>query len=454
MRCLICIETEGRGNLVRDLKISVFNGKIQCGFARVKEREGKALVFEFPELLQLPALLVLLLPMNDFNKKGKVVITCKDRFAPYLEQELIALGYTNQAVFRTRIEIEASLNDCIYLNLHLRTASHILFEIRSFYLRHVDDIYRRIKSMPWEEYLTDSTYFSVSSQVYNESVDNPLFVNVRVKDAIVDRFRDQSGVRPDTGSEYDGAVLQLYWKETEASIYINTSGETIAKHGYRKLPGEAPMLEALAAATVLATGWTGKGLFFNPMCGSGTVAIEAALIATHRYPGLFRNHYSFMHFIGYDKSVYEQFTKELEDKIIQPADCRIIASDISHQAVLISQENAKAAGVVDCIEFRTEDFREALVPETDEGIVFLNPEYGERLGEEEALEQTYKEIGDFMKKKCPGYKGYVFTGNMELAKKIGLKAKRRMEFYNGTIDCRLLYFELYKGSKAKEGQQQ
>src|SRR5690606_20787158 len=224
-------------------------------------------------------------------------------------------------------------------------ASHVLFEIKSFYLRHADDIYRRVKAMPWEEYFTESTYFSVSSQVDNPSVDNPLFVNVRIKDAIVDRFRDQTGRRPDSGPDYEGAVLQMYWKDTQASLYINTSGETIAKHGYRKIPGQAPMLEALAAATVMATGWKGKGVFLNPMCGSGTVAIEAALMASNRYPGLFRDHYSFMHFIGYEEAIYLEYKAELEKKIFEPGDCRIIASDNSNQAVLISRENAKIAGV-------------------------------------------------------------------------------------------------------------
>ena len=389
--------------------------------------------------------------MNDFNQKGRVVITCKDRFSPYLEEEIKALGFKPEAVFRTRIELYASLNECIFLNLHLRTASHVLFEIRSFYLRQADDIYRRVKAIPWEEYFTNTTYFSVSSQVDNFSIDNPLFVNVRVKDAIVDRFREKTGERPNTGAEYEGAVLQLYWKDTEASLFINTSGETLAKHGYRKIPGKAPMMEALAAATVMATGWDGTGVFLNPMCGSGTVAIEAALIATNRFPGLYREHYSFMHFIGYEEEIYQQYKRKLESIIKEPEDCRIIASDNSNQAVMISQENAKNAGVGDLIEFELTDFATSSVPETDKGIVFFNPEYGERLGETDDLVDTYKAIGDFMKKRCPGYMGYVFSGNLDLAKIVGLKPKRRIEFYNGTIDCRLLRYELYKGSReAKE----
>ncbi|MFD2033752.1 class I SAM-dependent RNA methyltransferase [Belliella marina] len=385
--------------------------------------------------------------MLDFTQKGKVVITFKDRFSPFVEQELIDLGFKPKNVFRTYIELYASLNECMFLNMHLRVASHVLFEIKSFYLHHADDIYRRVKSLPWEEYITNDTYFSVNSHVENDSVDNPLFVNVRIKDAIVDRFRENTGVRPDTGSAYEGAVFQLFWKETQATLYINTSGETIAKHGYRKIPGKAPMLEALAAATIYASGWDRKSPFVNPMCGSGTLAIEAALIATNRFPGLYRDHYSFMHIIGYDESVYQKLKTELEEKISSMGDIQIIASDIAEQAVLFTKENAATAGVEDLLSYEVCDFEDTTIPESEAGIMMVNPEYGERLGEEDELEATYKRLGDFMKQKCAGYTGFVFTGNLDLAKRVGLRPSRKMEFYNGTIDCRLLKYELYKGKK-------
>jgi len=385
--------------------------------------------------------------MLDFTQKGKVVITFKDRFSPFVEKELIDLGFKPKNVFRTHIELYASLHECMYLNMHLRVASHVLFEIKSFYLHHADDIYRRVKTLPWEEYITKDTYFSVNSQVENDSVDNPLFVNVRVKDAIVDRFRENTGMRPDTGSAYDGAVFQLFWKETQATLYINTSGETIAKHGYRKIPGKAPMLEALAAATIYATGWDRKSPFVNPMCGAGTLAIEAALIATNRYPGLYRDHYSFMHIIGYDKEAYFKMKAELEGKITPVEGIEIIASDIAEQAVMFTKENAATAGVEDLLSYEVCDFEETTIPESDKGIMMVNPEYGERLGEEDELEATYKRLGDFMKQKCAGYTGFVFTGNLDLAKRVGLRPSRKLEFYNGTIDCRLLKYELYKGKK-------
>jgi putative N6-adenine-specific DNA methylase len=185
------------------------------------------------------------------------------------------------------------------------------------------------------------------------------------------------------------------------------------------------------------------------MCGSSTLAIEAALLATNRFPGLFRNNYGFMHVEGYQKELYENEKQNLNAKIITVPGLKIIASDISSDAINISKINAAEAGVDKLISFDVCDFKQTYVPENGKGVVFFNPEYGERLGDEIDLQNTYAEIGNFMKQKCEGYIGYVFTGNFYLAKKIGLKPKRKIEFYNGKIDCRLLEYELYEGSRRK-----
>ena len=203
------------------------------------------------------------------------------------------------------------------------------------------------------------------------------------------------------------------------------------------------MLEGLAAATIYATQWDKNSPFINPMCGSGTLAIEAAMLATNRVPGLFRTNYAFMHVQGYDESVYLKEDALLEEQITDMPGLKIIATDISAKAIDNARKNAIAAGVEKLIDFEVCEFAETDVPADAAGVMMINPAYGERLGEISALEETYKRIGDFMKKNCGGYYGYVFTGNMELAKKIGLKAKRRIEFYNSTIDCRLLEYELY-----------
>jgi putative N6-adenine-specific DNA methylase len=263
----------------------------------------------------------------------------------------------------------------------------------------------------------------------------------------VDRIRDKRGVRPSTGSELIGAVINLFWKNDHAEIFIDTSGDSLGRHGYRKIPGQAPMLEALASATIYATQWDRKSAFVNPMCGSGTLAIEAAMIATNRRPGLFRTKYAFMHLQGYDDAVYLQEDALLENQIADVPGLRIIATDYSARAIENAKKNATAAGVANLIDFAVCDFAETEIPADVPGVFYVNPEYGERLGEVNKLEETYRRIGDFMKQKCGGYFGYVFTGNLELAKKIGLKAKRRIEFYTSTIDCRLLEYELYSGSR-------
>ncbi|MFC3881329.1 class I SAM-dependent RNA methyltransferase [Algoriphagus namhaensis] len=387
--------------------------------------------------------------MLDFNQKAKVFITCKDRSVQYLEKEVRELGFIPDRVIRTGLEIQASMEECMDLNLHLRTASHVLYEIKSFYLQNASDIYRKIKAIAWEEYLDVDGYFSVNSVVDNESVTTPLIVNVKVKDAIVDRFRDLKGRRPDSGSDFSGLVFQLYWKETQATIYLNTSGETLGKHGYRKIPGKAPMMEALAAATIYATEWNTRVPFINPMCGSGTLAIEAALMATNRYPGLYRDHYAFQHILGYEDSAFQAKKTKLENKIREIPELVIVASDISLQAISFAKENAITAGVDHMIDFQVCDFAETEIPEKPRGVIMFNPEYGDRLGLDDELQETYKRMGDFLKQKCAGYRGYIFTGNMALAKKVGLKASRRIEFWNGTIDCRLLRYDMYEGKKVE-----
>lgn len=381
-----------------------------------------------------------------FNTPGKVIVTCNRRLSPYLEQEVRQLGFTPVRVFNTGLELKCTVNECIRLILHLRIASQVLYEIHSFRATDAQELYRELVKIPWEEIIPFDGYFSVTSNVHNETITTPLFANVKVKDAIVDRIKEVKGVRPNSGPDLTKAVIHLHWIDDRAEIFIDTSGETLAKHGYRKHPGKAPMLEALATATILATNWDGKSPFVNPMCGSGTLAIEAALFAQKRMPGLQRMNYSFMHFMGYDEEVFFEERRLLKDTTQKDILPEIVASDISEQAIEISRANAKTAGVEHLIRFEVCDFAETPIP-SQPGVIMFNPEYGERLGTHGRLEVTYQRIGDFMKKECAGYRGYVFTGNPDLAKKIGLRASRRFEFFNGKLDCRLLQYELYSGSK-------
>ena len=328
--------------------------------------------------------------MNDlFSQKERIIITCNNRLSPYLQQELRDLGYNIVRAFPTGVELKGTVTDCIPLNLQLRSASQVLYSLKSFQAEHPDDVYNVVKEIAWEDILTKDGYFSVTSNVQHPSVNNSLFTNLRVKDAIVDRMRDKTGIRPATGSSSQALVIHLFWKEENAEVFIDTAGESIAKHGYRKIPGQAPMLEALASSTVMATRWDRVSPFVNPMCGSGTIAIEAALIATNRYPGLYRSNYSFMHLAGYTDKLYTDCLDEVKNKIRKVPDLHIIASDMSGRAIENAALNAEAAGVRDLIRFEICDFADTPLPETEKGIIFFNPEYGERLGEVEELAETY-----------------------------------------------------------------
>lgn len=391
-----------------------------------------------------------LLTMQLFNKPARIIITCNKRLSVYLEKEVKELGFKILQTFSTGVELIGTLHDCIKLNLNLRCASQVLYSLKSFLCNSPAELYDSAFKIDWENIIVKDGYFSVTSTIDHPTINNSLFANVKVKDAIVDRFRQKIQVRPNSGSDLKNTVIHLFWKNEVAEIFIDTSGETLAKHGYRKIPGKAPMLEALATGTLMATNWNRQSVFINPMCGSATVAIEAALLATNRRPGLFRDNYGFKHILGFDENSYEKEKRKLTAQVIDLPQLRIMASDISADAINISRINAGAAGVEKLIEFEVCDFRDLVIPEIEPGVIYFNPEYGERLGNLDELEDIYAQIGDFMKKKCKGYTGYVFTGNLELAKKIGLKAKRRIEFYTSKIDCRLLEFELYSGTKRSD----
>lgn len=405
---------------------------------------------------------------DNFQRPGRIVVTCHRGLPPHLEQEIRELGFREAVAFLGGVSLQGTLDDCIGLNLNLRCASQVMYSLRQFRCNGPDDLYRGVRAIPWEEWLDPQGYFTVHGNVVHPSIRSGMFGNVKVKDAIVDRMRKETGARPDSGSEPRGAVVYLFWRNDRAEIFLDTSGETLAKHGYRRIPGPAPMVESLAAATLLAGRWDRRSPFVNPMCGSGTIAIEAALLATGRRPGLYREHYAFMHLLGYRAEVWQAERKRLERAIRVPEGLKIIASDLDPETLAAARINARLALVDELIEFQTCDFAATTIPalsgpgpeQPSEALpagtqafpatgpaVMFNPEYGERLGDELELAATYQRIGDFLKQECGGYFGYVFTGNPALSKKIGLRPKRRIEFATANLDCRLLEFELYAGSR-------
>lgn len=389
--------------------------------------------------------------MNIWGRKSRIVITCAKGIPPFLKEEILLLGYPILSEGVASVETEGRMDDAMRLNLFLRTGHRVLFFLEKFKARNPDELYARASAMKWEEVIPENGYLCVTSTVDTPTIKDSRFANVKCKDAIVDRIKKECGRRPDSGSERDRTVVHLFWKEEMGSIYLDTSGEPLSRRGYRKIPLKAPMQETLAAAVILATGWKGEVDFINPMCGSGTLAIEAALIGLGRPPGLLRSNFGFMHLKGFDESFWKTMRKKARAEAESTLGGRIIATDINAVAIETAKKNATTAGVERLIEFGICDFSETPLPE-GKGVVLLNPEYGERLGKIEELKKTYQGIGDFFKKRCKGFTGYLFTGNFDLAKKVGLRTKRRIPFYNSNIECRLLEYDLYEGSKKRQAQ--
>jgi len=384
--------------------------------------------------------------MADFNKKGTVTLTCPLGITPWLTEEIKSFGFSPVKSRDTGIEIKASLNDCITLNFWLRTAHRIHFLIHQKKINSADQLYDWIYSCNWQNWIDSQGYISVTSRVDHPSIENTQFANLTVKDAIVDKMREETGNRPDSGSNLNKTVLFLYWDKEIARIFIDTSGESLSRRGYRSESVLAPMQESLASALILASKWKPGEHFINPMAGSGTIAIEAALMAQNRPPASLRNNFGFMHILGFDDDYYQEIRRQAKLNTIKEFKGKIIASDIDKKAMKSAMKNAKNAGVDHLIQFENCNFEDISVPEGD-GVVMFNPPYGIRLDDDKNLAPLYKQIGDFMKRECPGKTGYVLTGNFSLAKKIGLRSSQRIAFFNSTIKCRLLEFELYKGSK-------
>lgn len=385
----------------------------------------------------------------DFQKKSRLLITCAPSLSEWLQKEIEALGHKVLLVRKTGIEIEGTLADSMRLNLWLHTAFAVLYMLDEFECRDAEALYRAAVKLPWEDIIPADEYISIVSYVDNPTINNSMFPNLKLKDAIVDRIMKKEQRRPDSGPKRTNIVINLYWKDDRAWLYLNTTGNKLADRGYRRIPHKAPMQETLAAAVIMATGYTGEVPLVAPMCGSGTLAIEAALMAQNRAPGLLRGNYSFMHLKGFNDEAWKAVRREAINAGEKKRNPCIIATDIDPVAVEAARKNAATAGVGHLIEFGVCDFAETPLPPAP-FIVVMNPEYGMRMGEISQLEKVYERIGDFFKQKCQGLTGYVFTGNLDLAKKVHLTPSRKFPFFNADIDCRLLKYEMYAGSRRKD----
>jgi len=385
--------------------------------------------------------------MSPLSNKRPVLVTCPKGLPPFLAREMTALGLPGREL-AAGVLTEGTLADCMRLNLALRTGHRVLFELGRLNAPDPAALAEELGRLPWEDIIPADGHVSVDSSVKNEHVRDGRFANQKAKDAIVDRILSRMGRRPDSGPDPVGASVFLHWRDDAATVYLDTTGAPLSRRGYRKMPHIAPLQETLAAGIVLATGLAEKGgHFLSPMCGSGTLAIEAALVALNRAPGLLRAGFAFEHLLGFNAALYAELRRTASQAARKQLSRRIIASDLDPEAVAAARQNARTAGVEGHIEFQVADFRESPVPEDGVGVCVLNPEYGARMGDTARLEPVYAAIGDFFKQRLSGWRGFVFTGNPDLAGRVGLKPRRRTPFFNAKIECRLLEYELYQGTR-------
>lgn len=358
-----------------------------------------------------------------------------------LAKELVGLGADNVQIGRRMVSFTGNKEMMYRANFCLRTAVRILKPIVRFKASNADEVYEKVKAMNWEEYMDWGTTFSVDSVVYSDVFRHSKFVAYRVKDAIADHFNEKCGKRPSVRINNPDLMFHIHIAQEECTLAFDSSGESLHRRGYRVETGAAPINEVLAAGLIMLTGWSGECDFIDPMCGSGTLLIEAALIARNIAPGIFRKEFAFEKWRDFDSelfsSIYEDDSKEKEFHH------KIYGYDVDGRMVGCARRNVKSAMMTDCIEIECRDIKDFQEP-ANRAIMIVNPPYGERLVSENLL-ATYKILGERLKHAFSGNEAWIISSSYDCFDQIGLKASARIPLYNGDLDCEFRKFELFQG---------
>ena len=358
-----------------------------------------------------------------------------------LAEELTGLGANNIEIGRRMVSFTGDTEMMYRANIHLRTAIRILKPIKHFRATTADEVYEAVKSIDWTEYLTNQTTFAVDSVVYSSEFRHSKMVAYKVKDAIVDQMREKTGDRPNIRIKNPDLQLHIHVAEYDCTLALDSSGESLHRRGYRQEQVEAPLNEVLAAGIILMTHWHGECDFIDPMCGSGTFPIEAALIARGIPPGVFRTEFAFEKWSDFDRDLFERVYND--DSGERPFNHHIYGYDINVHAVAIAQRNVKAAGLAKDITIEQRDIKDFRKPAAP-SLLVTNPPYGERISAPDLL-GLYKMIGTKLKHEFAGGEAWVLSYREECFDEIGLKPSRRIPLYNGSLECELRKFQMFSG---------
>ena len=364
---------------------------------------------------------------------------------PVLAQELTQLGANNVQTGRRMVSFTGDKEMMYRANFQLHTAIRILKPIAHFKARSAEDMYDEVKKIDWSKYIEKGKTFSVDSVVYSEEFRNSRFVTYKVKDAIVDQFREKTGIRPNISVSNPDIRLNIHIAEDKATLSLDSSGESLHRRGYRQESVEAPLNEVLAAGMILMSGWKGDSDFIDPMCGSGTILIEAALIARNISPGVFRKEFAFEKWPDYDQDLFDRIYND--DSQEKEFNHHIYGYDIDMKAVNTARLNVKAAGLSQLVTVEQQDFKNFKKP-AEKSIIITNPPYGERISTPNLL-GTYKMIGERLKHEFGGNEAWVLSYREECFDQIGLKPSIKIPLYNGSLECEFRKYSLFDG-KMKE----
>jgi putative N6-adenine-specific DNA methylase len=369
-------------------------------------------------------------------------VTCARGVEELVANELIALGLAGVKTEKGGASFRGELLDGCRACLWLRTASRVLLVLGEFPCSSPQELYDGARSFDWNRYLRPEMTLAVDSVLRDSAMTHSGFVALKTKDAIVDALRDRWGRRPSVDPKNPDLRINVHLVRNRCTVSLDLAGDPLDRRGYRLDRNKAPLRENLAAALVAFSGWQGDVPFYDPMCGSGTIVIEAALAASRTAPGLLRERFGFQSWPGHDPVAWRAVLGEAKDLRRRELGVKVRGLDRSPGAIDMARQNATRAGVQRLVSLAPGEFS-TFAPAASPAMIIFNPPYGERMGEVEELIPLYRTMGDVLKQRCAGATAFILCGNSELVKHVGLKATRRIPLWNGPLECRLMKYELY-----------
>ncbi len=385
------------------------------------------------------------------NDNFKMLAKTMHGLEPILARELRNLGAMHVKEGVRNVTFEGDTGFMYKANMALRTAIRILKPYKTFKVNDEHDLYRQIKRINWEDFLSIDKTFSINSTVSSDNFTHSHYVSLKTKDAIADYFREKYDKRPSVDLDHPDLAINIHIQKDTCTVSFDSSGESLHKRGYRASTNIAPINEVLAAGLVLLSGYDGTQHLIDPMCGSGTILIEAAMIAVNIPPNLKRSEFAFEHWDDFDADLFDKIQDSLVSKI-RETDAKIIGFDKAPSAIRKAQENIENIDLADFISIENQDFFKSENPVEGKTIVLFNPPYGERL--EVDIPVFYGKIGDTLKQSYEGVDAWLITSDFQHGlKKVGLRTSRKIQLYNGALECRFVKYEMYRGSKktSKQG---